>query len=148
MENKAIIYLFTEQLKNEIRKIIQETDLDNDGQALIWWYFKKIHPLPDDVIEDSICDGGGDLGIDFIIKDDYGIVHFYQFKNLLNPEKYYPAGEVDKTISGLELIIRRNYSKIANEKIKEKVEEVLESLSRGYQMRVNPLTLGTIVLSL
>lgn len=134
MENKALINLFNEQLKNEIKKIVSEEDLENDGQGLIWWYFRKIFSLTDDEIEGAICDGGGDLGIDAILKDNDEIVHFYQFKNLSRNEKGFPTGDVDKTISGLELIIRRKYDSIANEKLKNRIKEVLETISGGYQM--------------
>ncbi len=134
MENKALITLFNEQLKNELNKISSEKSLENNGQSLIWWYFKKIYQLSDDDIEDSICDGSGDLGIDAIYKDEKDIVHFFQFKIISEPINAFPAGEIDKTISGLELIIRRRYDKIANPRIKEKIKEVLEMIPFGYQI--------------
>lgn len=134
METKVLITLFNEQLKNELKKIVSEKFLDNNGQSLIWWYCKKIFILSDDDIEDSICDGSGDLGIDAIYKDEKEVVHFFQFKIISDPNNAFPAGEVDKTISGLELIIRRKYDRIANPRIKEKLKEVLEMIPFGYHI--------------
>ncbi|MDE4542414.1 AIPR family protein [Thermoanaerobacterium sp. R66] len=134
MINKPLINLFNEQLKNEIREMIDNYDCENEGQGFIWWYFTKILSLEDDEIENAICDGSGDLGIDAIIKDDKDVVHFYQFKALTNYEKGYPSGDVDKTISGLEIIIRKEYSRIANKKLKEILNDVLETIPTGYHM--------------
>ncbi len=141
-ENKVLINLFNEQLKNEITNIVRDKNIDNSGQGLIWWYFKKILTLSDDDIEDAICDGGGDLGIDAVIRDKNDIVHFYQFKSVGNLEKGYPSGDVDKTIGGLEIIIRGQYEKIANTKLKDRIREVLETIPNGYQIHFVSNTAG------
>lgn len=52
-------------------------------------------------VEEIYCDGGGDLGIDFIWIDDEEMVHFYQFKNPMALDQEIPTGEVGKLISGL-----------------------------------------------
>ncbi len=109
-------------------------ELENEGQGFIWWYFKKLTPLSADEIEEALCDGGGDLGIDAIFKDVNEIVHFYQFKYLKNYEKGYPTGDVDKTIGGLELIMRGKHEEIANEKLKLILKDVLETIPLGYQL--------------
>jgi hypothetical protein len=58
------------------------------------------------------------LGLDSIWIDEGDLVHFYQFKNPEDPIKGIPAGDVDKTISGLRLILNRKHDGIANAELK------------------------------
>lgn len=109
-------------------------ELENEGQGFVWWYFKKLTTLSDDEIEGALCNGGGDLGIDVIFKDINEIVHFYQFKYMNNFEKGYPTGDVDKTIGGIELIMRGKHERIANEKLKIILKDVLDTIPLGYQL--------------
>lgn len=85
--------------------------------------------------KDQICDGGGDLGIDAIeIVDDK--VVFYQFKNPVSVEKSLEAGEIDKLISGLELILSRNHKSIANPELLSRLEEIYSFTPAGYKIVV------------
>lgn len=134
MEDKEVVKLFKEQLDNEINDLVDEMGLEHKGQGFIWWYLKKLVSLSDDEIEEAYCDGSGDLGIDVIRKDRDEIVHFYQFKNPESAEKGFPTGDVDKTINGLRLIMGRKYEEIANEKLKDLISKVLETIPIGYQL--------------
>lgn len=134
MEDKAVVKLFKEQLDNEIETLVKEMGLETKGQGFIWWYFKKLVSLSDDEIEEIYCDGSGDLGIDVIRKDRNEIVHFYQFKNRISLDRGFPTGDVDKTLSGLRLIMSRRYEYIANDKLKDLVDEVLETIPSGYKL--------------
>ncbi|MEA2575980.1 MAG: hypothetical protein QOH93_3278, partial [Chloroflexia bacterium] len=113
MNNNPLISLFKEQLEHESAAVSSQYGLDKRGDFLIWWYFLRVLELSASDIAAIICDGGNDLGIDAIYIDDENYVHFYQFKN---PEKLtsaLPAGEVDKLLSGLQVILNRKYAQIA-----------------------------------
>jgi hypothetical protein len=103
-----ILNLFKEQLANQISAIVEEQEFGNDGYGFAYWYFKHIGGMTDIEAKEQICDGGGDLGIDAIEIDDEQVV-FYQFKNPKSVEKAVAAGDIDKMISGLELILRRKH---------------------------------------
>ena len=91
-------------------------------------------------VEEVLCDGSGDLGIDAIWIDEDALVHFYNFKNPEDPVKGFPAGEVDKTISGLRVILGRKHEEIANEELKARLDEVYQQLPKGY--RIHFITSG------
>jgi hypothetical protein len=74
------------------------------------------------------------LGLDAIWIDDNDLVHFYQFKNPKDPVKGIPAGDVDKTLSGLRLILNRKHEGIANPDLKARVEEIYQMLPKGYRI--------------
>jgi len=92
------------EIENESKSLAQGHDLTQRGDFLIWWYFLKLRSLSSADIDQIVCDGGSDLGIDAIQIDEDNYVHFYQFKNPENAESCLPAGEVDKLLSGLRLI--------------------------------------------
>ncbi|MCP5072672.1 MAG: hypothetical protein GY947_05160 [Rhodobacteraceae bacterium] len=81
------------------------------------------------------------LGIDAIWIDDDNIAHFYTFKNPSNLDNAFPAGEVDKTLSGLEVILARKHDSIANVELRERVEEIYQTVPSGYVLHV--VTSGT-----
>ncbi|MEI7460777.1 MAG: AIPR family protein [Pirellula sp.] len=83
--------------------------------------------------KEQICDGGGDLGIDAIEIEDE-VVHFYQFKNPNSLEKALAAGEVDKMISGLQLILARGHQKIANPELQSRLQEIYSFTPSGYRI--------------
>ena len=101
---------------------------------MIYWYFTKLHDFSTHEVEEIYCDGGGDLGIDAIWIDDDDLVHFYQFKNPMEIDKAIPAGEVDKMISGLRLILLRKHDQIANFDLKARLDEVYQQLPKGYRI--------------
>ena len=85
-------------------------------------------------MQEVLCDGGADLGIDAIWIDDEDLVHIYSFKNFEDPSKVTPAGEVDKTISGLRLILSKKHDQIANPELKALVNSIYQSLPKGYRI--------------
>jgi hypothetical protein len=91
---------------------------------LIYWHFMRLNSLTLSDVSEIICDGGEDLGLDAIWIDEADLVHFYQFKNRESATKGFPAGEVDKTISGLKVILSRNHQAIANPELKGAAREV------------------------
>lgn len=102
-----LLALFKEQLEAECATLALKHNLKERGQFLIYWYFVRLKGFTDTDVEEILCDGGGDLGIDSIWIDEGDLVHFYQFKNPEDPAKGIAAGDVDKTISGLRLILNR-----------------------------------------
>ena len=133
----SILTLFKEQLRNQIDVLVSENNLKNSGLGLIWWYFINLEDYNEEDIEEILCDGAGDLGIDAIRIDDEDRVHFYQFKNPENLRSGFPTGEVDKFISGLSLLMSDNYHKVANPALKERIEEVLfNNIPSGYTLHL------------
>ena len=61
---------------------------------------------------------------------------FYQFKNPENAESSLPAGEVDKLLAGLRLILRGKHQSIANEELKGLVEDIYQIVPTGYRLHV------------
>jgi hypothetical protein len=127
--------LFKEQLNNQIKSIVKEQGFENEGYGFAYWYFRNIRGMADIEAKDQICDGGGDLGIDAIeIQDDQVI--FYQFKNPGSMEKAVGSGEVDKLISGLNLILSRNHEEIANQELLSRLDEIYSFTPLGYRIVV------------
>jgi hypothetical protein len=93
-----------------------------------------LNNLTEDEIDGIFCDGSGDLGIDAIWIDDADLVHFYQFKNPESASNGFPGGDVDKTISGLRLILNRKHQEIANVELKARVEEIYQNVAKGYRV--------------
>src|SRR4051794_27434441 len=100
--NSAPLGLFKEQLENESAKLASQHGLIERGHYLVWWYFMKLRRYSIPKIEEIVCDGGGDLGIDALDIDDDNHVHFYQFKNPVTISKpTFEGGDIDKVIAGL-----------------------------------------------
>jgi hypothetical protein len=129
-----LLPLFKEQLEAECASIAKKYGLGKRGDFLIYWYFIRLHQFTDTEVGEIFCDGSGDLGIDAIWIDEESLVHFYSFKNPEDPSKGFPAGEVDKTISGLRVILGKKHDQIANPDLKARLEEVYQQLPKGYRI--------------
>ncbi len=138
-----ILNLFKEQLANQISAIVERQAFDNDGYGFAYWYFQNIGGMTDIEAKEQICDGGGDLGIDAIEINDEQVV-FYQFKNPKSVDKGLAAGDIDKLISGLELILRRKHETIANPELLARLEEIYSFTPTGYKIVVAASTLGEL----
>lgn len=130
----TLIALFKEQLEAECSDLQKRLNLQKRGDLLIYWYFIKLKEFSDSDVEEIYCEGGGDLGIDAIWIDDADLVHFFQFKNPQDPSKGIAGGEVDKTLSGLRLIMNRKHEAIANPELRSRVEEIYQSVPKGYRI--------------
>ena len=129
-----LLALFKEQLEAECAALSSKHSLIRRGDRLIYWYFIRLNGFTDTEVEEVFCDGSADLGIDSIWTDDDEMVHFYSFKNPEDPQKGFPAGEVDKTISGLNVILERKHEQIANPELKARLEELYQQLPKGYRI--------------
>ena len=134
--NSPLISLFKEQLENELKTIATDYALSKRGDFLIWWYFSKLIGLIQSKIEEVVCDGAADLGIDAIRIDESSTVHFYSFKNPESINAAYPAGEIDKTLAGLNIILARKHQDIANEDLRGRVEEIYQTVPTGYRLHL------------
>ena len=139
--SNALLALFKEQLENESSSLAVEHDLKQRGDKFIWWYFRRLEELDEEAIEQIVCDGGGDLGIDAIWIDEDNIAHFYTFKNPQDINTTFPASEIDKTLSGLAVILSRKHESIANEELRQRVEEIYQTVPSSYILHV--VTSGT-----
>lgn len=131
-----LVSLFKEQLENESQFIASERGLEKRGDFLSWWYFRRLLSLDDAQIGEIVCDGPNDLGIDAIYIDPDNAVHFYQFKNPEAIDAGFPAGEVDKVLSGLNLILSRDHAGIANEELRGRVEEIYQTVASAYRLHL------------
>jgi hypothetical protein len=131
-----LLPLFKEQLTNETASLVTSHELDNPGQGLIWWYFLKLAGLTPAEVEDIVCDGANDLGIDAIHIDSGSVVNFYQFKHPATIDSIVPTSEIDKLISGLTLIINRQHTTLANPALKAKIDEIYKAVPSGYVIHV------------
>jgi AIPR protein len=136
MPTSSLVQLFKEQLENESQSLAQGHDLTQRGDFLIWWYFLKLRGLSPAEIDQIVCDGGSDLGIDAVQIDQDDYVHFYQFKNPEDAESCLPAGEVDKLLAGLRLILRGKHQSIANEELKGLIEDIYQIVPAGYRLHL------------
>ena len=118
----ALISLFKEQLENESKAIAETRGLEKRGDYLVWWYFLKLPGLSPEAIEEVVCDGFNDQGIDAVWIDDTNTVHFYNFKNPVSISDGFPGVEVDKMLAGLNLIVSREYGKVANESLRARMK--------------------------
>ena len=108
--------------------------MEKRGDFLIYWYFTRLHDFVDSEVAEIVCDDGMDLGIDAVWIDDEDIVHFYNFKNPVDPWKVTKAGDVDKTISGLQLILTKKHDQIANPDLKARIDEIYQRLPKAYRV--------------
>ncbi|MEM7704471.1 MAG: AIPR family protein [Pseudomonadota bacterium] len=134
-EAPEILNLFKEQLGNQIAAIVEAEEFNDDGYGFAYWYFRNVLGMTEIEAKEQICDGAGDLGIDAIeIRDD--VVFFYQFKNPQSVEKPIAAGDIDKLLSGLEVILGRNHEKIANQELRGRLDEIYGFTPSGYRIVV------------
>jgi AIPR protein len=136
MTHNPLLPLFKEQLEAECKSLATKYELSVRGHFLIYWYFMRLHDFSDTDVEEIMCDGGGDLGIDALWTDDNSLVHFYQFKNPENSTKGVPAGDIDKMISGLRLILYRKHQQIANTELKDRLDDVYQQIPAGYRIHI------------
>ena len=136
MSEGALLKLFKEQLERESEKIGSERELSKRGDFFIWWYFKAIKGYSEEKILEIICDGGGDLGIDVVDINESNVVHFYQFKHPQALEKDIDGTDIDKLISGLHFITKGDYSSVANQELKERLDEIKQAIPSGYVVHV------------
>jgi len=134
--SSPLLPLFKEQLEAECAQIASEYNLTDRGHWLIYWYFMRLHNFSDTNVDEIFCDGGGDLGIDALWIDDDDYVHFYQFKNPADADRGFPAGDIDKVLGGLRLILLKKYDKIANPNLKSRIQEIYQQVRRGYRLHL------------
>ena len=137
----ALVPLFKEQLENESQAIATDRGLEKRGDALIWWYFLRLVSLSPAAIQDIVCDGYNDQGIDAVWIDDENTVHFYNFKHPTNIAEAFPSVEVDKLLAGLNLIVSRQHDKVVNTPLRARIDDVLAIVPQGY--RIHLVTSGT-----
>ncbi|MEM9355477.1 MAG: AIPR family protein [Pseudomonadota bacterium] len=128
-----ILNLFKEQLSNQVDSLVKDKGFENSGYGFAYWYFRHIGRMTDIEAKEQICDGGGDLGVDAIEIDDSQVV-FYQFKNPIAIDKGFSAAEVDKMISGLDLILSRQHAKVANPELLARLQEIYAFTPSGYKI--------------
>jgi len=138
-----ILSLFKEQLNNQVATIVNAHNFDTQGYGFAYWYLANIGGMTDIEAKEQICDGGGDLGIDAIEIVDEQVV-FYQFKNPASIEKSVEAGDIDKMISGLELILGRKHTTIANPELMSRLEDIYAFTPVGYKIVVAVSSLAAI----
>jgi AIPR protein len=137
----ALVALFKEQLENESRAIAESRGLEKRGDFLTWWYFLKLPGLRPEEIEEIVCDGFNDLGIDAIWIDETNTVHFYSFTNPMKIADGFPSVDVDKMLAGLTLVVNRQHQKVSNESLRSLVQDVLSIVPQAY--RIHLVTSGT-----
>lgn len=125
------IDLFKDQLNQLLATMALERGLaGHNGQpspdlALPFWYLETFLSYSESDSSSEITEGFADLAIDaIVISDDEATVHFYQFKNPVNRNKGIDGGEVDKLISGIELILQNRHDRHSNQRLKAKIEEI------------------------
>src|SRR5436309_5642588 len=138
----ALLQLFKEQLENESKTIAESLGLVKRGDFLMWWYLQKLVGLTSGEIDEVVCDGFNDLGIDAIRIDDFNLVHYYTFKNPNNILDAFPGKAVDSMLTGLSIIIRKQDSpSLANEALRGRLEVLRQTIPSGY--RIHLVTSGT-----
>jgi hypothetical protein len=134
MATSPLIGLFKEQLENESAALATNHSLQKRGDHLIWWYFTRLVGLQPTEIEEVVCDGAADLGIDAIWIDDDNVVHFYTFKNPGSIDSSFAGGDVDKTLAGLSVVLARRHHTIANPELRGRIEEIYQTVPAAYRL--------------
>ena len=134
--NNPLLSLFKEQLENESGTIAAQNGLTERGQYLIWWYFMKLHGMSPARVNEVVCDGSGDIGLDAIYIDSDDYVHFYQFKNPSSQETGFAGGDVDKVLAGLNLILQGRHRTVANPEVGARIEEIYQTVPNGYRLHL------------
>ena len=129
-----LLSLFKEQLEAECAALGEKYGFPKRGDLLMYWYFMRLHDFSDTDVSEIACDESGDLGIDALWIDDETFVHFYSFKNPKDSTKGFPGGDVDKTISGLNLVLHRKHDQVANPELKARLDDVYRQLPSGYRI--------------
>jgi hypothetical protein len=137
----SLLGLFKEQLENESNSLANIHSLTKRGDHLIWWYFSRLRGLSSSSILEIVCDGSNDLGLDAIWIDEDDFVHFYTFKHPQRHQAMFAAGDIDKTLGGLNLVLSRQHQAIANSELRGRVEEIYQTVPSGY--RIHVVTSGT-----
>jgi hypothetical protein len=133
---ETLLTLFKEQLENESGTLAATQGLTERGDLLIWWYFARVIGLTPTEIDEVVCDGYNDLGIDAIWIDPDNVVHFYQFKNPEKLSSAFPGGDIDKVLSGLNLILSRGHERVANAELRGRVAEVHQNVRDGNRLHL------------
>lgn len=128
-----ILNLFKEQLNNQVSIIVSTQSFETEGYGFAYWYLRNIRGMTDIEAKEQICDGSGDLGIDAIEIIDEKVI-FYQFKNPKSINKSIEGGEIDKMISGLELILSRRHASIANPELTSRLQDIYSFTPAGYEI--------------
>lgn len=134
MTASPILGLFKEQLENESAVLASSHGLQKRGDYLIWWCFTRLIGLRPTEIEEVVCDGAADLGIDAMWIDDDNYVHFHSFKNPESIDSSFAGGDVDKTLAGLTVVLARRHHTIANPDLRGRIEEIYQTVPSGYRL--------------
>lgn len=127
-------------LEDKIKLAMEETsEIPNRTQALTVISLQAIFGIDIDEAFDSITDGGNDRGCDALYIDDEGEkndIHIFQVKcvnEFSKSSSNFPGGEVDKITSFLEDLLTEDHDGLsgANEKLKLKVRDAIETLSNS-----------------
>ncbi|MES5869073.1 AIPR family protein [Bacillus cereus] len=119
------------RIQSQVEEIMEGNNYQKKSHAFAHWYLYYIEGISSSVIGESITDGHNDWGVDAIIIDyDNEVVNLYQFKfpdkeeNIL---KKISQEDVASFLRGYNICSSGNIPENANEDLRSKVEEILDS---------------------
>jgi len=132
------------RIKEEVKQDYYKTQYPNDGQRFIAWYLRNIHNLDEIQAKDCITDGADDKQIDAIYIDDTtSIIHIIQGKfigsSTIDAE---PLREVLSSWTQLKNLVMLQAS--ANNKLKQKLSDVADSLQDDYDINFELITTSAL----
>ncbi|MEK4059561.1 MULTISPECIES: AIPR family protein [Paenibacillus] len=122
---------YYQRILEEVEAIKTENDYERKSHAFAHWYLMNIRGLSDDDISEYITDGFNDWGIDAVIIDEAKeIIELYQFKlpdKVSNIDKLIGKDEIETFLRGYKICSSGKAPGNANDELKEKIKEILDS---------------------
>lgn len=122
------IEFFLETLGKQTRDLLEDfPDLRNEARAFDAWALLQIVGATEDKLLDSVVDGPDDKGIDVIyIPDEGRKLVLVQATRPENTERNLPAGEIVKTLNGVDWLLNGDLSHAGNRAFRAQAEEFRE----------------------
>lgn len=103
---------YFKKIKTETDLVKEQEGYSTESCAFAHWFFKNEYGFDDETISEIMVDGPGDNGVDAIVYDNKSKhLDIFQFKfpgNVKNVGTDIPADDIQKTLSGLDLLMRND----------------------------------------
>lgn len=132
------------RIAEDVKQSFYKSQFPNDGQRFVAWYLRNIHNLDEIQTKDCITDGADDKQIDAIYIDETcSTIYIIQGKFIgsesINAE---PLREVLSSWTQLKDLVKLQES--ANNKLKQKLSDVADSLQDDYDICFELITTSAL----
>lgn len=134
-------------IKKDIQSQYYQDRFDNDGQRFVAWYVQNIHGRDSIETFEDVTDGPDDKQIDAIVVDDDSSTIF------VIQGKFLAKSTVDSTplqevlAAWVHLKDTENLQRTGNQKLKRRIQEVVQSIEDGYLICFELIVTGALTAS-